>query len=209
MTLNIERFCAVRPYLYHLTSRDNGDRIARERKLFPAADTIARSSAASLEGRRRSTHERVQIEGGRIELRDQQPLVAGHIDFQDGFSLTDLVNLINQHVFFWPGRESGPIRSGSNHFERYRHENPFVLRVPTLSLLKVNSECEPLFCRYNSGAPRCSGGKRSPRGMSTYLDSRSFLGTPSQVTEFVVRGAVVLPGDTEVSISPAGSWRWM
>ncbi|BBL59182.1 hypothetical protein MKFW12EY_27950 [Methylomonas koyamae] len=140
--------------------------------------------------------------GTGIVIRDQKPLSAGSIAFEDGWNLERFVSYVNDHVFFWPGTESGPIDAGINHYTRYAHEQPVVLRFPA----DPNTLTNLYFCRYNSGAPRCSGGKHSPRGSFTYQPASHFNGSCSQVTEVVAKGKLALPGSTQVAASPSGPW---
>jgi len=206
MAFSLEEFIAVRPYLYHLTAATNLNRIASKRMLLPASMFIRDSERTDLIDVRRTEHQLLRSADGHVEIRDQIPLTARNIEFSDGFTLSRLVDLINQHVFFWPGWDSKPIPAGVNHFQRYEQERPRILRISTSAVLAHNPEIVPLFCQYNSGAPRCSGGRRSPRGPRLYLESPLFEGTASRVVEFVVRGPVGLPDSTEVSPSPMGTW---
>ena len=91
-------------------------------------------------------------------------------------------------------------RASGSAKKRYRSEAPAMLRLPTTALLESTLN----FSRYNSGAPRCSGGKYSPRGARTYLPASEFVGTASEVVEVVAIGACSLPRSVEVSLSPTG-----
>jgi hypothetical protein len=130
-------------------------------------------------------------------VRDQDPLREGNCGLPAGFEFEDLIGLLNEHVFFWPGTAEGPIPAGRNHFGRYAEEvGAHVLRVRTSSMFAANPR--PLFCRYNSGAPRCNPRVgRSPRGRDTFVSAELFNGGPSNVVECVFRGAVSLPEDVE------------
>src|SRR5439155_7137821 len=100
-------------------------------------------------------------------IRDQWPLYAGNIALEARCSFEDIIQLLNERVFFWPGWHTGPIGYGRRHFERYENESPAILRVPTEKLYAANSDASPQYCRYNSGLPRCSNGLGRPRGTST------------------------------------------
>jgi hypothetical protein len=155
---------------------------------------------------RRRSHEEIAINGTRISLRDQAPLYERNLDLSGGYSFADFVASLNSRVFFWPGTASGPNSCGVGHFERYKEERPRILRIASNSLFAANPWVEPLFCRYNSGAPRCSNGKKSPRGPDTFLDIGHFIGTPSQVVEVTFDREVLLPANTEVGALPQGPW---
>jgi hypothetical protein len=143
---------------------------------------------------------------GPVHIRDQAPLHRGAITLQGGWDFEELVEHINRHVFFWPGEEGGPIREGNNHFERYRLERPVLLRMLTVDLFQANAALSPLFCKYNSGAPRCTRGKGSPRGPDIYTSADAFCETAGRVKEVVFRGSVCLPARMEVGDDPKGPW---
>jgi hypothetical protein len=191
-----------RPFLYHLTASANLPSIAASLRLQCANSLLTEAGRLHHSSVRRLEHLPVLINGRTTHLRDQKPLTEGAIEFEMGWDLARFVHHVNQHVFFWPGRDSRPIGPGLNHFERYQAEAPAILRLPTTTLVETTLN----FSRYNSGAPRCSGGKYSPRGAHTYLPANEFMGTASEVVEVVAIGSCALPSSVEVSLSPAGPW---
>ena len=195
MPFDIARLIRTRPFLYHLTARENVPSIIRDRELRCARLLLEGSDLSHQISARRSEHLRVTNREGRTLIRDQKPLIEKNIAFESGWNLARLVEHINEHVFFWPGGASGPIGPGLNHFERYRSEAPAILRLPTTAITKTGLR----FSRYNSGAPRCSGGKHSPRGGGTYLPATEFSGNASDVIEVVTVHMCALPSGVEVS----------
>ena len=123
-----------------------------------------------------------------------------------GWSFGDFVEALNHRVFFWPGAADGPNPYGRRHFGRYLAEGPVLMRVKTWELLRANRDSIPEFCRYNSGSPRYSGGRPSPRGPETFLAASSFRSPPSEVVELVFRNVAALPDLWEVGTSPDGPW---
>ncbi|UJW78840.1 DUF7002 family protein [Hydrogenophaga sp. SL48] len=203
MPFDSTRLLRVRPYLYHLTAANNLPSIAKEMELRCARALLEGAGLSYRASTKRQEHLPIRANGGTTLIRDQKPLIKGAIEFEEGWNMARFVEHINEHVFFWPGQSSGPIDHGLNHFKRYRDEGPVILRLPTASLIAMNLK----FSRYNSGAPRCSGGKYSPRGGSTYLPASEFPGTPSEIVEVVSVQACPLPSSVEVSYSPEGPWR--
>jgi len=203
MPLDTNSLSRVRPYLYHLTARQNQPAILRSRELYCSKLLLDAAGERHLATQRRIVHRSIAVDGDRLLIRDQMPLAAGAIAFEDGWTLERFVEHINEHVFFWPGTAAGPIRAGRNHFERYRGERPVVIRFGTESVERSDF----LYCLYNSGAPRCSGGKHSPRGSGTYVPAAQFHGSPSDVIEVVAIGSVALPLASEVADDPTGPWR--
>jgi hypothetical protein len=151
----------------------------------------------------------VHSENMTVRLQGQAPLHAGNIAFEDNWALDDLIECLNGFVFFWPGTELGPCRYGRNHFDSSSwDETPVaLLKVRTANVFQFESSNRPHFCRFNSGAPRCVNGRKSPRGRSTFLPPSEFVGTPARVSEVVFRGSLFLPHDTEFAVSPEGPWR--
>jgi hypothetical protein len=83
--------------------------------------------------------------------------------------------------------------------------DPVILRVRTEALLRENPA--PLFCRFNSGAPRCSNGKKSPRGPDTFLPADQFTGTCGDVVELTFLHGVALPACSNYRDVPSEPWR--
>jgi hypothetical protein len=203
----IHTYLNSRPYLYHLTDRSNIDRMARTRRISPANTLFERAGRLDLVSRRRNEHERISIGRDMIVIRDQAPLHRGNLSLPSGYTFEEFTKSLNSRVFFWPGTAAGPIGYGIRHFERYKNENPAILRLTLASLLLANTLANATFCRYNSGSPRCSYGVRSPRGPQTFLPAAEFEGTPSQVVEVTFAIELALPADTEVGSHPSGPWR--
>jgi hypothetical protein len=142
-----------------------------------------------------------------IVIRDQAPLYRGNASLPRGFSFEDLIETLNRRIFLWPGNGDRPISYGVRHFNHYQKEQPVMLRFDFESLLRTNPSANPLFCRYNSGSPRCSNGRKSPRGRNTFLSAADFDGTPSHVVEVTFDSEIVLPQDTEFARRLRGPWR--
>ena len=195
--MDAARFIALRPYLYHLTARENLARIRRTASLESASRIATAAGSLNLPRTRRRQHVIVSLNGENIVLRDQAPLHQGNIEFADGWTYADFVESLNGRVFFWPGGALGAIAYGRRHFERYRAEEPIVVRVRTAALLHANPQCSPLFCAYNSGSPRCSFGRPSPRGPKTFLPACAFTRPASAVVEVTFVDVVTLPADAE------------
>jgi hypothetical protein len=123
-----------------------------------------------------------------------------------GFTYEDFVEALNLRVFFWPGKEKGPIVSGEKHFAHYASEHPAILRCRFQSLRSANPSAVPLFCPYNSGSPRTVNRKKSPRGPDTFLRGSDFQRTSRKVVEVTFVGEVELPPDTELREGPQGLW---
>ncbi len=151
MPFVLDAFVAKRPYCYHLTSRVNLSFIRETRRLDCAATLIALAGRPELLRSRRDEHVPLAVNGAKLLLRDQAPLHAGNISFFGGWQLGDLINSLNERVFFWPGNADRPSEYGRRHFARYELENPVLLRVNTAGLLAENPTVPPLFCRFNSG----------------------------------------------------------
>jgi hypothetical protein len=151
----------------------------------------------------------VTFEGRVIIIRDQDKLHEGNTGLARGYTFADFVGALNKRVFFWPGTAARPIDSGVRHFERYEDECPIILRIDFESVHTLNPRAVPLFCRYNSGSPRCRlpHGKKSPRGPNTFLPAPDFDETPGKVVEVTFSTEIILPPNTEFSPRPSGPWR--
>jgi hypothetical protein len=207
MGFPIANYTRLRPYAFHLTARANLPVLKHSRQLDTAAAILAQASRPDLLKERRTEATTVPVNGRDVLLRDQSPLHSGNICFDDGWTLETLVEELNHRVFFWPGTAKGPSDYGRRHFERYKDERPIVLRICTVDLLSHNPELQPQFCPFNSGAPRTTGGKKSPRGRKLFLPADRFERRASAVVELTFRGSVTLPHSTEWADSYSSTWQ--
>ena len=191
-TLN--SFAKTRPFLYHLTARSNLDSILAAGTLTCASQFLSEAGASEWKRRRRPECVSLPMRGGDVCIRDQAPLYQGNVSLAPGWEFGDLVSYLNDHVYSWPGTDCGPIDYGLRHFSRYISDGVVVLRVPTESTFAENAN-PPLFCRFNSGSPRCSNGKKPPRGPDTFAPAPRFDGGPSKVVEVVFYERMILPAD--------------
>jgi hypothetical protein len=142
-----------------------------------------RAGRSDLKRMRRCAHEQITVDNTVISVRDQAPLHEGNLKLPTGYTFEELIESLNSRLFFWPGTAAGPISYGVRHFERYKQERPVIIRTDLQSLLSANPAAEPSYCAYNSGSPRCSNGRKSPRGPDTFLPAAKFAKAPTQVVE--------------------------
>ncbi len=156
----------VRPFAFHFTAQENVGRIRETRRLECSRLLIEKASGRYDREGPRPQHRPINVAGQAVLLRDQAALHPANMECHSGFSLADLCEYLDSHVFFWPGTEAGPISHGWSFAERYVGEALAVLRVRTEALFGASA---PLFCRFNSGAPRWSRGRLLPR---TFAEGR-------------------------------------
>lgn len=209
MALDLERFMRNRPYLFHLTSSENVKRIWRCGRLESAARLFDQAGSPERIKIRRPQSEVIDLDGEHVRIRDQYPLHEGNMKLEHGLTFGAFVEVLNRLVFFWPGGANRPISYGVRHYLRYRNESPrpAILRMTLSNVLAANPGMEPLFCKFNSGSPRCSWGKKSPRSKQTFLPARDAAFGVSQVVEVTFPGGIHLPQEVMVGNSPEGPWR--
>lgn len=193
MPFSLDDLASRFPFLYHLTAIDNLPEIRRLQRLESASALLRDAGLDNLAQVRRKVALPLNANGRKAVLRDQAPLHAGHIDFAEGWDMACLVSSLNRRVFFWPGIDEGPNDYGQRHFRRYADENPAILRVRLRDLLTANKDRTPLFCRYNSGSPRTTQAKKSPRGPDTFLPCDKFPLSLNRVVEVTFEEAIDLP----------------
>ena len=81
-------------------------------------------------------------------------MILANVQLDPTWTEGDFIEFLNEHVFFWPGVKLGPIRYGARLLDHYEEQSPAVIRVCTATLLAENRLLTPLFCAFNSGAPR-------------------------------------------------------
>lgn len=193
MPFTLGEFIALRPFLYHVTHRSNVEGIGLARVIHSVAAIAAACGQPHLIRARRSESCAVTLDGCAVVIRDQKPLHAANIDLLGGWTMADLLAALAERVFFWPGTSQGPIDYGERHFQRYQREGAAMLRIDTASLFEAAGDAQPQFCRFNSGSPRCSRGRHSPRGPGTFVAADEADFRPSQVVEVTFRRRAILP----------------
>lgn len=203
MPLDLMRFAALRPKLYHLTASENAERIQREQQILSAARLSAAAKHPIDLREKRSKGIWVDVAGKRVHIRDQAPLHEGNVALEKPCSFEDFVEHLNRHVYFWPGNDEAPIEYGKRHFKRYRDTDPSVrvLRFDTCEVFAANAAVGPRFCKYNSGCPRQVDGRKSPRGLQTFRDSAEFDHRCGEVVEVTFLDRVKLVGCQIESLS--------
>lgn len=208
MSFALAEYARCRPFLYHLTAWENIDYIRFSGRLASTAVLLAAADQEYCLREKRDKIKSVVIESRQVLIRDQKPLHEAHIEFSPGWTFARFIEHLNRRVFFWSGGERGPVGDyGKNHFESHQTENPVIIRVPFNSLCRQNLGREPLFCKYNSGAPRTTYKRKSPRGEGTFLPADQCEYTWGKVVEVTFLDAVALPHDTQFSNAIYGPWK--
>jgi len=203
--MDINSFIALRPYLYHLTDRNNLPLILEYGKLFSTKRIIELSGNPEydyINTARRSDHQKIVIGDQVFSIRDQKPISEKNLQkcLTNGWDCATFYDHLNDRVFMWSKPEYL-----NNHYNTYSHENPIILRFSTSLLLEANPHVK--FCRLNSGATRSSShhnGAPPPRGIETFQSADSFHYLPSQVKEVTFEDECILPPEICISDSPYG-----
>ena len=103
MAFTVTNFIDTWPYFYHLTFASNLRSIRETGRLDSASALAVKAGRSDLLRCRRSKHVPIMVGGVEIRLRDQAPLHAANVGFEEGWTLEDLVELLNGFVFFWLG----------------------------------------------------------------------------------------------------------
>jgi len=204
MPFETSQYLALRPYAYHVTASENLPALRDCRRIRPAAELLKLAKQLDLLRERRETHVPLRIDGQTILLKDQRPLIEKNADLDGGWDFGDFIEYINGHVFFWPGPQERVIGPGRRLLAHYESEGPAILRVPTQQLFEINATVTPLYCAFNSGAPRQQHGHRVRRGPDLFAPAELFQRRASEVVELGFRDTVTLPVETE--LFNAGTW---
>jgi hypothetical protein len=201
MPFSIEEFGRLRPFLYHVSDRENLRALQATRRLGTAASVIRSANRPEWLALRRRDAVHLDTPDGRVVLKDQRPLIAANMELTTEWSLAEFVEYLNSFTYFWPGNDRGPIGPGQRLLDHYEPDGPLVLRVATDDLLRDNAPMIPEFCAFNSGAPRYHSGKRAIRGPHLFKSAVEFPRRASEVVEVAFRGDVLLPAATLIRSS--------
>src|SRR5260370_6666431 len=124
MPVDLDHFCQLRPFLYHLTATKNVKRILRVRRLESASLLYQQAGLTNRVVAKRAESDSITIDSDIVSIRDQGPLHAGNMTLEAGCSFVDFLGIFNARVFFWPGTDRGPIPSRFRRFARYQEGRP-------------------------------------------------------------------------------------
>jgi uncharacterized protein DUF7002 len=199
MAFTLDQYAELRPFLYHVTARENLARLRRFGRLETASAILRGAGREDLLRARRPSSVTIGVGGDSIVLKDQHPLVAANVTLVSGWDFDDFVEYLNDHVYFWPGDAIRMFGPAGRLLAHYAPESPLVLRVPFAPLVAANSDLTPLFSPYNSGAPRMQSGKGVKRDPDLFRPAEQFRRRPHEVVEVAFRGSVALPADTAIA----------
>jgi len=202
--MTVDEFTRSRPYLYHLTHRDNIPSILNEQRLESASVLTGRVQHPDRElflQQRRAENVVIGNNGQSFVIRDQAQIKEAALRraLIDGCTVEKFINLLNSKVFFWP-----TLADVAKHFGTYSAERPRVLRFNTAEVFALNEA--PRFCRFNSGATRPHpyyGGNAAPRGLNSFVLAGNFDYIPSKVREVTFSQFCVLPESYWIAGDPA------
>jgi hypothetical protein len=204
--IDLKLLSQKRPFLYHLTSKSNLPSIVSAKALLSASVLLGQADGQELlhSRVRRANHLPIEIKGRPVLIRDQRPLSEKALPkcLDDGLTPEDYYELLNDRVFLW-----ATVSRLCRHHDRYRSEDPVLLRFPTAELLRLNPDVE--FSRINSGATRANsylGGIAPRRGRATFQPARDYAYGVSSIVEVTVRQRCILPERFELASNPEGPW---
>lgn len=206
--MDLDKFIVQKPYLYHLTYKENLESIFKTGTLY-SAEYLFKLSGDS-KAQRYITTKRVEkikinVEGFEIIIRDQHPIseVALEKCLTDGWTCSDYFKCLNKRIFMWSDQNRL-----QRHYDRYKKEKPSILKLETRNIIGLNSHVK--FSRINSGATRPNsylGGIAPMRGKDTFLQAENFELSVSNVAEVTFESRCILPSTILLANSPKGNWK--
>jgi hypothetical protein len=209
--MELQKFIDSRKYLYHLTDQVNLKSILNDYTLKSTKELVKAShieKKTAFLRTRRLNHCPIKINGFDIMIRDQYPLnpVIAMKNMTKGWVFENFVYHLNSRVFFWPTK-----KDLKSHYKRYENDNefPMVLRFETKEVVALNKS-KPLFCKYNSGAPRCHNSFKkgaAPRGKNSFLPAIDYPDSIGSVREVTYLSSCTLPKNIYISSHPNKPFR--
>lgn len=209
--MDIEKFALSRPFVYHLSNRQNLESILETGFLYSTeeiSDIVKLESKGEFLTTRRRGCINLSLGKRSFHVRDQDPLSEVILSkcLEPGWTIPKYVALLNSKVFFWP-----TVGDLEKHFARYERakEDLIIFRLSTEELFSVNNQ-RPKFCHLNSGGPRASSwhkGKGSPRGSSTFRIADEYPLGPSTVREVTFEKSCKLPSSIMIAKKPNGPFK--
>jgi hypothetical protein len=205
--IDLKLLSQKRPFVYHLTSNSNLPSILSSKALLSASVLLEQADKTGLKSHlrvRRANHLPIEIKGRTLLIRDQRPLSERALQkcLDAGLTFEDYYELLNNRVFLW-----ATVSRLCRHYDRYRSEDPVLLRFRTAELLRLNPNAE--FSRINSGATRANshlGGIAPRRGRETFQIAANCAYGIASIVEVTVRQKCMLPERFELGSNPEGPW---
>lgn len=193
MSFQLDEFIRLRPFLYHVTCRENLQAVRIHRRIHTTLSLLKAANRLDLADVRRESYVPLDTPFGRLLLKDQRPLIEANVQLAPEWDFAAFVRYLNGFTFFWPGNDDGPIGSGRRLLAHYEPEGPVVLRIPTRDMLSVNGALTPEFSAFNSGAPRFHSGRPARRGPDLFAPASAFPRRAAEVIEVAFWADVALP----------------
>ena len=179
--------------LYHFIPNEHLEFVKKTRKLFSAAEML--DACKKKKPKRQKREHCITLPSGKtkdgtvlpkgIILRDQGKLEEANLAFCPEFRMGDLVEELNKHVFFWP---CFPEKFA----KKYQHNA--LIRCCLEDVKKHNHDKQPLYCPFNSGAPKRDGdGNKVLRSRCMYQPLNVQCVPAKDIVEVVFQGCVKLP----------------
>jgi hypothetical protein len=205
--MNLDKFIRERPFLYHLTYRENVPNIIAKGQLFSTSELVRMSAIREYEDilrKRRSGPVEIKIARRSYFIRDQRPISEVNLAkcLTDGWGIGEFLYHLNGRVFMWP-----TVKRLWSHFGTYADEKPVILRFMTRDIIDANPHVK--FCRLNSGATRSNSylhGAPPERGPGTFLSAADFSYSVGAVAEVTFENNCVISGEYRRSTSPEGRY---
>lgn len=206
--MEIEKFIQDRPYLYHLTSKENALKIINQKRLYSTnrlIDLSGNPDYKKIKRERRIGHKEIIIDNKSYFLRDQRPIseLALSKCLTHNWKVADFLEHLNDRVFMWPTLERL-----WRHYNRYAGENPVIFRFLSNEILELNPHAR--FCRLNSGATRANsylGGKAPDRGPDTFLLATNYNLSVRSIAEVTFEAQCNINCKIYTASAPNGNFR--
>lgn len=204
-----KRFIKNREFLYHLTDSRNLNLIIDSRCIYSTKEILSRSGLTESEKKvimetRRPEYLAINVNGNMVYVRDQRPISSVALEkcLTDDWTVGDFIKHLNRRVFLWP-----TVKRLVVHYERYKSENPVILRFNTMDLIELNVCAE--YSHINSGATRSNfhlHGRAPSRGRYTFKPASEFEYNVSKVAEVTFQNVCIIPDKFWISSNPNGPW---
>jgi hypothetical protein len=204
----LEELFTVWTHCYHVTSAANSASIRQSRVLQTAHDLFIQAKREDLLNQRRTEDVLLLIEGERrVSIRNQCPLDPDSLDLGPICTLSEYIECLNSHVYFWPGTASGPIDDGVRMCEKSSCGRSIILKVPTQSLFNANRKTSVRVSTCNTGVAWRDGEVKSRRNPDVFEPIADFSEDPRRICEISFSSNMHLSEDVEYTANLAGPWR--
>ena len=200
--MRFQELVQVYPYCYHVTFATNLLGIRDSRAILSARMLMVEAGRAELV--RSIRHTNLILDGPRSATIRNQRAISPQLLHLPETTLGDYISYLNSRTYFYPGGR----KPSYDTVRLWRRADlpSFILRIPTQSLIRANSQRELLAADCNVGATWSKSHASVTRRATEFRFLNEYVDSVDLLTELSMLEYAQLPADAEFATRPGDNW---